>query len=55
VALAEAAAVVLKAVVLVIAVMVLTMVIWSLKGSAHQGLRTSGWIYMSCSLPVALP
>jgi hypothetical protein len=55
VALAEAAAVVLKAVGVVIAVMVLTMVIWSLKGSAHQGLGTSGWIYMSSSLPLALP
>jgi hypothetical protein len=54
VAAAEAAAVVLKAVGLVIAVMVLTMVLWSLKGSAHQGRGTNGWVYMSSSLPLAL-
>jgi hypothetical protein len=51
---AEVAAVVLDPMGVVIAVMVLAMDPCSLKGSAHQGRGTSGWIYMLSSLPLAL-
>jgi hypothetical protein len=49
---AEAAAVVLEAVGVVMAVMVLTMVPGSFLGPEERG--NSGWIYMSSSLPLAL-
>jgi uncharacterized membrane protein SirB2 len=47
--------VVLEAVGVVIAVMIPAMVSWSLKGSVRQGRGTSGWSYMSPSLPLAWP